>query len=77
MSDYIISAIRTGVPILIGWIVFAINDWVGVEIDTEAVAGPVMGALIWGYYLAARKLEEKYPQVRWLGITKQPAYDGP
>jgi len=78
MSDYVVSAIRTGVPVVIGWLVFTVNNWIeplGVEVDTETVAGPVIGALIWGYYLLARWLEQKYPQIKWLGVSSTPSYD--
>lgn len=78
MNDYIISAIRTGVPILVGWVIFMLNNWLeplGVEVDSEAVAGPVLGAIIWAYYLLARWLETRFPQVKWLGISSTPSYD--
>lgn len=76
MGDVITSAIRTGVPIVVGWVVFWLNDRFGLEIDTEAVAVPVAGAIMWGYYLIARRLEQRDARFGWLlGKPTAPTYD--
>lgn len=77
MSDFIVSLIRTYVPIGVG----AVVAWLvarGVDIAPESVDGVVafltaiFSAL---YYFVVRLLEQKFPQLGWLlGQAKEVKY---
>jgi uncharacterized membrane protein (DUF441 family) len=77
MSDFIISVIRTWVPIGVG----ALITWLatkGVELDDTVRANLIAGAtgLVSAvYYALVRALEEKNSNFGWLlGIRKAPKY---
>ena len=77
MSDFIISQIRTYVPILVGGLV----SWLtvqGVDLDAETQAGLIIaltGLLQAAYYFLARVAENRWPQAGvLLGSTKKPEY---
>lgn len=77
MNDFITSLVRTYVPIGVG----AIASYLltkGIELDANAQLGLVtfLTALSQGvYYLAARLLEQKFPQLGFLlGSSKKPEY---
>lgn len=59
MPGLFISAMRTGVPLVAGWLL-TLAALVGLDIDSKAVTGLVTVALAFVYYLAFRLLE-------WLG----------
>ncbi|HWT40288.1 MAG TPA: hypothetical protein VN081_03380 [Dongiaceae bacterium] len=77
MSDFIISIIRTYVPILVG----GLAAWLslkGISLDSSTILalgtglGGVFAAL---YYAVVRLLEKKFPQLGILiGSPKQPNY---
>ena len=77
MTDFVLSLIRTVVPIVVGSVV----GWLGargIEVEPEAAAaltagiGGLAGAM---YYAAARWLESKWPMLGCLlGSAKPPAY---
>lgn len=77
MSDFVISQIRTYVPMLAGAIVswLALN---GVQLDSNAALalGSFLTALFGAvYYLVVRLLEARWPQVGvLLGKAKTPVY---
>lgn len=77
MSDFIVSLIRTWVPIVIGGLV----SWLvalGVDVpDAQAVqlAAVTTGLVIGVYYTAARALERRFPAFGLLlGTRRAPSY---
>lgn len=77
MNSFIISQIRTYVPILVG----ALAAWLltkGVELDTDTQAGLIVfltGLLQGLYYLIVRLLEKRWPKVGvLLGVASKPVY---
>lgn len=80
MSQYIISVIRTWVPVfvgsLIGWLVS-----IGIDVPEDArnsLIIAISGVTIAAYYALVRWLEQKFPQVGLLlGYVKQPVYIDP
>lgn len=77
MSDLVTSCIRTVVPAIVG----SLMAWLstkGIDLDVEAATGltTFLAALFSGlYYLAARMLEQAYPEFgRLLGVAKKPKY---
>lgn len=77
MNSFVTSLIRTYVPIIVGAVVSYLLT-VGIEIDSEAQAGLVVGltgVLQAAYYLAVRLIERKFPQAGvLLGSAKQVVY---
>ncbi len=78
MSDFVISSIRTYVPIFVG----AFVAWLslkGIQLDSSTVLalGTGLGGLFAAvYYGVIRLVEKKYPQVGvLLGSTQQPTYN--
>lgn len=77
MSDFIVSLIRTWTPTAIG----ALLAWLqvrGMDInpnDVAAVTTGLTGLFIAGYYLLARLVERRWPQLGFLlGSAKKPEY---
>lgn len=77
MSDFVISGIRTYVPIFVG----ALVAWLslkGIKLDSSTVLalGTGLGGLFSAiYYGVVRLIEKKYPQAGvLLGSTQQPTY---
>lgn len=77
MSDFIISQIRTYVPLIVG----AIVAWLttkGIKINPSdaSTVVPFLTAVFSGlYYTIVRLLESKFPQMGWLlGIAKKVTY---
>lgn len=77
LSDTLIAAIRTGVPILVG----SVLGWlvsVGIELDSAtqtAVVTAVTGLSIAGYWLLATWLARRVPALGWLlGYPSAPTY---
>jgi len=82
VSNFLISAVRTGVPMIVGWL-FALPTvpavLSGLGIDTERatqILSPLLGfALAYGWWLLARWLESKWPSLGWLiGKPAKPLY---
>lgn len=77
MRDYLV---RTLTPILVG-VVIALAARLGLEVDAADASIVVAGAVAYGYALAARWLEQRYPAARvllGLGIARRTArYDTP
>lgn len=78
MSDFVVSIIRTLTPMVVGSFV----GWLTSKgIDAGDVAGVTsfLVAVFSGlYYLIARTLEQRYPQLGWLlGSAKKPEYAKP
>lgn len=83
-SDYILSVIRTWVPIGVG----AAASWLlvtfGLNLDGDAQASLVVfltAAVTAVYYALVRKLEQRWPAIgRWLlgaGVARTPVYAKP
>ena len=75
MSDWIVSLIRTYVPLAVGVVV----SWLArnniVAIDGESAAAVFTAAVVGLYYAAARLLEKRWPKAGWLlGAAKSPSY---
>ena len=78
MNNFVISLIRTYVPILVGSVIsFLVVNYglvVDASITTQLVTG-LTGVIIAAYYLLARLLERKFPQFGvLLGSTQKPVY---
>lgn len=77
ISSLITSAIRTGTPMLVGFVLSWLTA-MGFQLDANTAAGLVsfLTALFgWVYYVAVRFLEMKFPKVGWLlGSPKQVTY---
>lgn len=77
MSDFVTSLIRTYVPIVVGALVAWLSSK-GIAIDPSDVVGftAFLGAAFSGlYYLIARLLERRFPQLGFLlGSAKKPEY---
>lgn len=80
MNNLAPSLIRTYVPMVVG----AVAAWLlskGIVLDPNAANGLVLflgGVLSGAYYLIARLLEHKFPQLGWLlGSAKKPQYVEP
>lgn len=77
MNSFIISQIRTFVPIVVG----ALVAWLitlGIELDAETQTSLVItltGVIQAVYYFLVRLLEKKWPQVGvLLGVASKPVY---
>jgi len=79
MNDYVISLIRTWVPVAVG----AVAAWLislGLNLDPATSAAAITaltGVLTAGYYAIVRALETKFPWVGglFLGHTAKPHYE--
>lgn len=72
MSDFIVSLVRTWVPIGVGYVVSLgiLPD----DLSDEATAAATAG-IIALYYALARLLESKFPKLGFLlGVPKTPTY---
>lgn len=80
MSQYLISVIRTWVPVLVGSLLAKLVV-IGVVIDDDSSTGlkNAITLLVIGlYYAAIRWLEQKFPRVGiMLGYIRQPVYVDP
>ncbi|MBX6382010.1 MAG: hypothetical protein IRZ07_03400 [Microbispora sp.] len=78
MNDYVISLIRTWVPVGVGLVITWLARELGVVLDddTTATAATVAVAVVTAvYYAAARALESRWPALGvLLGAAKTPAY---
>ena len=75
MSNYSKSAVRTVVPLIVGYLAtLAANS--GLNIKSEqlvVILTPIITAV---YYLIVRGIEEKYPKAgHFLGVPAKPQYD--
>lgn len=82
MNNFVTSQIRTYVPIAVG----SVFSWLllnyGLNLDREIVtqvSALLTAGIIALYYLLARTLERRWPQVgKWLlGSGQQPVYKNP
>jgi len=78
MNDFLVSLIRTWVPVGVGLVIAWVvrNTGLGIDEDTSAqvtaVAVSVATAL---YYLVVRTLETRWPAFGWLlGVKRAPSY---
>jgi uncharacterized membrane protein (DUF441 family) len=83
MSDYLISLIRTWVPVGIGSALAWLATF-GVDLDADTQAGLVVtltAVVIAVYYAVVRKLEQRWPAIGrvllGLGAAKTPVYASP
>lgn len=80
MNNFVISQIRTYVPIAVGYMMsWAVSLGIELDPETEKNITLALGALLSGlYYYIARLLERRWPQLGWLlGSSQQPAYKEP
>lgn len=81
LSNYVISAIRTYVPIAAGLLLTWLASSLKIVIDPGSQAGLValcVAALSTGYYALARLLEGKFPKLGvLLGVPARPTYTAP
>lgn len=77
MNNYIISLIRTVVPMIAGWVVTLLVG-LGVEFDGAAFELFLVSLFSGVWYAIARFLEMKFPAFGWLlGYGKAvPTYEG-
>lgn len=88
--DVIVSYLRTGVPIVWGWLVAQLLghwDWLaktlesaGVDLQSGAVVGAVTGLVVFLWYALWRWLEPRLPDSVTrlvLGSSRAPAYAAP
>lgn len=81
MDDYVVSIIRTWVPVAVGTALTWLARELGIVLDkdTSAMATAVAVALVIAvYYAAARAVEQRWPAVGRvlvaLGLRKSPQY---
>lgn len=78
MTNFLVSLIRTWVPIGVGSLISFLVVNYGLVVDenlTAQLAAGLTGLIIAGYYLLARLLERKFPQLGvLLGSTQKPVY---
>jgi hypothetical protein len=78
LHDYLLSLIRTAVPVAVGsalaWLAVHFN--IALDEETSAQLGIAVAALaIGGYYALVRGLETRWPWFgKLLGASKPPAY---
>lgn len=81
MNNFLTSLIRTYVPILVGSVISFLVVNYGLVVDenvTIQLVTGLTGFIIAGYYLLARLLERKFPQLGiLLGSTAKPVYVEP
>lgn len=77
LSNYVTSAVRTGVPALVAWVA----GWLlarGIDIPAETrdwAVGGLTFLILMGYYLLARGLERRWPRAGFLlGVPTAPVY---
>lgn len=76
MNDYIVSLIRTWVPVGVGVVITWVANQLGADIDSVEVGMAVTGMVIAIYYAVVRKLEDRYPALGLLlGRQQAPTYD--
>jgi hypothetical protein len=74
VNNFLVSLIRTAVPVVVGWLAVQALK-VGIELDPGATEGFIYPLVITAYYTAARALEKKWPALGYLlGIPKEPNY---
>lgn len=77
MNNFVISQIRTYVPILVGALLSRLA-MLGIEVsagEAAALATFLNALFSSAYYLAVRLLEEKFPKLGWLlGSPAKPQY---
>lgn len=78
MNNFFISLVRTYVPIAVGSVISYLVVNYGLVVDpaiTNQLVAGLTGLIIAGYYLLARLLERKFPQLGLLlGSTQKPVY---
>ena len=80
LPGIVISTIRTITPYLVGWLIAAalwIARPLGLDLPdatSDYLAGVLPLVLGSAYYVAARRLEARWPGVPWLGSRSQPTY---
>ena len=76
-NDYITSMIRTWVPIVVGSLIAAAAERLGItDIDSAQVSTAVTGIIIAVYYAIVRYLEQSKPGLGvLLGRRAAPTYD--
>ncbi|WP_216651518.1 hypothetical protein [Actinomadura litoris] len=81
MSDYIVSLIRTWVPVGVGAVLTWLAAKAGIVVDEDTGKGAMLVAtalMIAAWYALARAVEKAFPQLGSvlvaLGVSKAPVY---
>jgi len=75
LTSWVISRIRTFVPLAAGAVIVWIEHELAVEIDDAAVIPVVYMVTVAAYYEIVRRLERRWPKWGWLlGYPSEPAY---
>lgn len=81
LSPFVISNIRTLVPVAVGALLTWLASTLKIAIDPNSQAGLVVlavGVLSGGYYALVHLLEQKWPKIGvLLGVDKVPVYATP
>jgi hypothetical protein len=80
MSQYVVSVIRTWVPIIVGYFIgWLLSLGIEVSEDAQAALTLALGAIATAlYYAAVRWLETRFPNAgALLGYIRQPVYVDP
>lgn len=74
MSDYLVSLIRTVVPVGVAVVLSWLAN-VGVDVDSTEATQFLTGLAVAVYYAVVRAVELRVPWVGWLlGMPKPPSY---
>lgn len=78
LSSLVISGIRTGVPIAVGYVLTLLAQSLHIVVDSNSegqLVGLCVAVLSGAWYALARLLEKKWPNAGWLlGVPDQPSY---
>lgn len=79
MNDYVLSLVRTWVPIAVGSVLSYLAVRLGVGVDEDVsnqITVGVTALVVAGYYALVRALEVRWPWFgKLLGAKRAPAYD--
>lgn len=77
VSDYLVSLIRTAVPVLVGLLIAALAK-AGLKLDEGTLSPLIDGLAVGGYYAVIRAAETRWPLAGYLlGWKSQPTYSKP
>lgn len=75
LTPWVISRIRTFVPVIVGVVVVWLEQQLHAEIDEASVAAAAVGIVTAVYYELVRRLERRWPRLGWLlGYPSPPVY---
>ncbi len=78
MNDYVVSLIRTYVPIIVGTAIAWVAGHDGIGVDSTGLDVAAVGVATAAYYAIVRQLEARWPKLGWLlGMPRPPVYVKP